>query len=279
MEILAPLGKLENLAPLIEAGANAVYAGAGGLSSRPEAFDLTIQEFDQAVQYAHSKGCKVYAAINACLSDDSLIKATALAEDLDKARVDAVIAADYGMISMLADRLKYSEIHASTLLGVYNSQTVDILRRFNVKRIVLSSDLLANEIAELIKKNNDMEYEIIAAGGICFQCNRQCRLPHGIWESQYHVACQSEYRLLRNGKSAGKTYRIGAPTVRLYTALGLYAAMGITSYKIEGRTNKLEDICKRVKELEMARRFIENRTNEIPGYLHYISRYAEGIEC
>lgn len=279
MEILAPLGKLEYLDKIIESGADAVYAGVSGLSSRPESADLSIEEFKQAIRYAHSKGCKVYAALNACIPQRKISDAVLIAEKLDRMGADAIILAEYGIIPILAEQLNHSKIHASTLLGVYNSETIELLKRYGVSRIVLSSDMFIDEMAELIRRNNDVEYEIIAAGGICYQCNRQCRLPHGIWNGQYHVACQNQYELLEEGEKVGVAHKIGAPSVRLYTALGLYCAMGISSFKIEGRTNRSEDVCQRIDELNGARGFLNTRQKEMAGYLHYVSRYLEGLKC
>ena len=198
------------------------------------------------------------------------------AQILDSFGVDAVIAADYGLVAALANCLQNSKIHASTLLGVYNSQSIKILNNLWVKRIILSSDLFLDEISELIRQNPGMEYEIIAAGGICFQCNRQCRLTHGMSRGEYKVACQNPYVLLENGKMIGRAKGIGAPQIRLYATLGLYQAIGISSFKIEGRTNKLEDVCRRIQELVAAEEFLRNRENETAGYLHYVSRYLEG---
>ena len=276
MEILAPLGKIEYLNEIVEAGADAVYAGISGLSSRPRSADLTLDEFKWAIQYCHNSGKKIYVAFNACISDKNIDEILKYAQILDTYGVDAIIAADYGLVAVLANKLKYSKIHASTLLGVYNSQSIKILDNLGVNRIILSSDLYLSEISELIRKNSDMEYEIIAAGGICFQCNRQCRLTHGMSDGEYKVACQNPYVLLENGKMIGRAKGIGAPQIRLYATLGLYQAIGISSFKIEGRTNKLKDVCQRIQELVAAEEFLKNRENETAGYLHYISRYLEG---
>ena len=41
----------------------------------------------------------------------------------------------------------------------------------------------------------DMDYEIVADGGICFNSNRQCLLPHFGQKEGYSVYCQKEYEL------------------------------------------------------------------------------------
>ena len=41
-EVLAPAGQIEAIEPLIAAGANAIYVGLEGFSSRPQSADFTM---------------------------------------------------------------------------------------------------------------------------------------------------------------------------------------------------------------------------------------------
>ena len=91
MEILAPLGKLKYLEKIISSGADAVYAGVKGFSSRPEFSDLTIEEIGEMVKIAHSKGCRAYVALNACIPEQRVTQLIEIAERLDQMEVDALI--------------------------------------------------------------------------------------------------------------------------------------------------------------------------------------------
>lgn len=276
IEILAPLGKFEDLRDIEEAGADAVYAGINGFSSRPASVDLSVEEMREATMYMHARGKKIYAALNACVSNNDIDRFVCVAKKMDKIGVDAVIVSDYGVLKALENQLMHTKLHASTLLGVYNSETVKVLRDMGVSRVVISSDLFIEEIADIMWNVPDMEYEVIAAGGICFQCNRQCKLPHGVWNGEYQVKCQKKFVLKRGNEILGEANPIGAPQIRLYSALGIYASMGIQSFKIEGRTNSVGVISKRVEELCDAKFYWNEHKKDKQGYLHYISRYLEG---
>ena len=78
-EILAPAGTLEAVRPLIEAGADAIYVGLMGHSSRPRQADLSIEEILEAVPICHSRGVKIHVAVNGGISGNAY---AALQKDL-----------------------------------------------------------------------------------------------------------------------------------------------------------------------------------------------------
>ena len=144
-----------------------------------------------------------------------------------------------------------------------------------VTRIILSSDLLINEIADLMEYNDSLEFEIVADGGVCFNSNRQCLLPHVSTMESFFVYCQSEYLLAENGTVIKQGKRIGNCPSKIHVTLGIYLGLGITSYKIEGRTNPLWYVVQRIKDMKKSKEFYLSRSEEIPKYMHYIYRNAD----
>lgn len=177
-EALAPLGRLESLSDILAAGADAVYAGLYGFSSRPSDADLSLEQLESARELTAKRGVKLYVAVNSFIGHtqmDALLRQLEIVEQLG---ADAVILGDWGVLQAARSALKTTRLHASTLLGVYNSETVSILKGLGVDRIVLSTALYIEEIHSLLRQAPDIEYEIIASGGICRNDNRQCELPH-----------------------------------------------------------------------------------------------------
>lgn len=87
-------------------------------------------------------------------------------QDLNQTEADGVILADYGLIHFYAGMNGHRPIHASTLLGAYNSRTADYLAKEGLERIVLSTNLYLDEINDMIRFSApSMEYEIVAEGG------------------------------------------------------------------------------------------------------------------
>ena len=195
-EVLAPAGELNAIVPLIEAGANAIYVGLEGFSSRPQSADFTMKDIVVATQICHEMGIRLYVAINGCISEKVLYKVYEALKKLDDIGVDAIIIADWGVLKNANKCIKNAEIHASTLLGTYNARTIELLKKMRVTRVVLSTNLYIDEISCIINSVPDMEYEIVADGGICFNDNRICELPHANSSENYTVYCRERYNLL-----------------------------------------------------------------------------------
>ena len=274
-EILAPVGNLEDLDQIISAGADAVYIGLQGYSARPREADFTIEQIKTARMITEKQGVKMYIAVNAVVPDTLVGDLLDSIHEMEKIGVDAFIVSDIGLINYLHKNQIKTPIHASTLLGVYNRENLQLLSDMGVTRIILSSDLLINEIADLMEYNDSLEFEIVADGGVCFNSNRQCLLPHVSTMESFFVYCQSEYLLAENGTVIKQGKRIGNCPSKIHVTLGIYLGLGITSYKIEGRTNPLWYVVQRIKDMKKSKEFSLSRSEEIPKYMHYIYRNAD----
>ncbi len=272
-EILAPVGRLEDMEDIIAAGADAVYVGLAGFSSRPKSSDLNVEEIRCGIELAHRKHVAVYVAVNACINENQMEELEACLCELNEAEVDSVILADYGLIHFYAEMNNHRPIHASTLLGAYNCATIDWLAKEGVTRIVLSTNLYLDEINDIIRRSSSsMEYEIVAEGGLCYNCNRGCRLPHLGEKEGYRVFCQEKYEL-HIGEQVQKAYhRIGHRTIHLGPMMGMYMAIGIGSYKIEGRTSPKQTIVKRVHHMKQCRDYFLQMNDELDSLPHYVCR-------
>lgn len=271
-EILAPAGRMEDIAPLIKAKADAVYVGLDGFSSRPQSADFTLEEIKEAVKKTHENQVKLFVAVNSNPPTEKMQQMYEAIRELDQCGVDAFIIADCGILKKLSKIVSNAALHVSTLMGVYNKETVRYLKQMGVSRIILSSDLYMDEIVDMIDAEPDLEYEIVADGGICFNSNRQCMLPHtGVMED-YRVYCQKDYELYRDGQYVQDAYRIGNCPGMIHRTMGIYLGAGVYSFKIEGRTNALDYILMRVASMYESKKYYLEHSGEIPGYMHYIRR-------
>lgn len=270
--VLAPAGRMSDIAPLIEVGADAIYVGLSGYSARPRSSDFTVDEVMEALEVVHKAKRKLFVAVNANVPGERYEELAESIKTLDAAGVDAVIISDYGLIHYLSKIIVNMEIHVSTLAGVYNYRDVEMLKEMGVKRIILSSDLFVDEMVDMIDHVPDLDYEIVADGGICFNSNRQCQLPHVGQKEQYTVFCQMDYELYKDEERLGPAKRIGNCPGKLHRTMGIYLGMGIKSFKIEGRTNAFSYILQRVKSVVDSKKFTLENDRDIPGMMHYIRR-------
>ena len=64
-ELLAPAGNMECMTTAFRYGADAVYLGGPQLQLRADKAGFTCEDVEQAIQYAHGIGKRVYITVNA----------------------------------------------------------------------------------------------------------------------------------------------------------------------------------------------------------------------
>ncbi len=273
-EVLAPCGAREGILPIIEAGADAIYVGTGALSSRPSSSDFSMEDIKRGLEECHRHGVKLNVAINGAVSDQRLDFFCQQMEALDALGVDALILADWGALHLAQTLVTHAELHASTLLGTYQCESVRQLADMGVRRTVLSTGLYLDEISSIIRGVPEMEFELVADGGICFNDNRICELPHAGENADYAVYCRKPYHLYKDGRCTGQAPPISAKQIECHEMLDLYLELGIYSFKIEGRTVPYPYILPRVKRLKEGLQRCAHHDHERASTLHYISRMA-----
>lgn len=274
-EILAPAGNLDDLKLMIREGADAIYVGLEGYSSRPNSADFNLEQIQEAVTLCHAGGVRLYVAINANVGQDQMDPLIQQIFEIDRMGVDAVIFSEFGLVQYFSGRLKHASMHASTLMGVYNIETVRLLKELGVTRIIFYANLYFEEMARMISAEPDLEYELVAEGGTCFNDIRQCRIPHGVQNGEHILFCRKPFALQEDGRVIGDARPISEPPTRTAEVAGLFLAAGIYSYKIEGRTvpgNLRVPMVRALKEnLE---KFCEEES--LDAYLHFFTRENRG---
>lgn len=276
-EILAPVGSFNELNIILGEKPDAIYVGMKGVTSRPSRTDFSEEEIIEATKICHVKNIKLYVAINSTIYQHEMTGLLKSIERLDNVGVDSFIIADFGVIAEVSKTLKNAEIHASTLLGVYNKRTVQLLKNMGVVRIIFYANLYIDEMVEIINAFPDLDYELVAEGGTCFNDIRQCRLPHIISDTEHTLTCRSGCILYDD--ISGKPYKgklLAEHPCRVAEVLGIYMAIGIKSFKIEGRTVPAAERVQVIRDLKTNRVRFENGS-PLKSYLHYINRQRREI--
>lgn len=120
-ELLCPAGDLERLQMALHFGADAVYLAGAQFGMRAGAENFTPDGIRAAVQLAHAQGAAVHVTCNTLPRDDEMAQLPAYLELLDDAGVDAIIAADLGVITLAKRHAPHVALHVSTQFGVVNS--------------------------------------------------------------------------------------------------------------------------------------------------------------
>ena len=154
-ELLAPAGNIEAFVAAVENGADAVYLGARAFSARGYASNFSKEELEEAIDYAHLRGVKVYVTVNTLLKDEEVKNAFELLCDLREMGADAIIIQDLGLISLAGKYLPDLPLHASTQMTLHNSGGVEFLKRLGIKRVVLSRESSLEDIKLIKEKGGD----------------------------------------------------------------------------------------------------------------------------
>lgn len=261
IEVLAPAGEIDHAKAAVLGGADAVYVGLRGFSARPDAWSMGLSEIEQVSTYLHSKGKRLHVAINAELPEKKRKELSNAIERLEDIDVDALIVGDFGVFACLRDVGCEVPLHASTLLGLYNAEGIRLVREeFGIRRVVLNTNLYVDEIAQLHFQCPDIEFELIAHGGVCFNDGRRCRQPHYLFEKEFCVGCKQIYEAHQSFVSCNSKQKLStvasqirpadvqlpggrliwSPEIDSSENIDLFIRLGVVSFKIEGRTRTAE---------------------------------------
>ena len=167
-ELLAPAGDLEKLKIAVMYGADAVYFGGESFSLRAGAGNFTLEEMKEGIAFAHEHNVKCHMTLNIFAHNEDIGPFTEYLKSVKDIGIDAFIAADPGVISMIQEIIPDAEIHLSTQANMTNYRTAKFWYDQGIRRLVLARELTLDEIKEV--RNNipkDMEVETFVHGAMC----------------------------------------------------------------------------------------------------------------
>ena len=279
-ELLAPAGNMESLIAAVESGADAVYLGIKDFSARAYAGNFTIEEFREAIDFAHLMDVNVYVTLNTLIKDSEMKKALEIMYTLDELGTDAIIVQDMGLLSLAREMVPTVPIHASTQMTIHNTEGIKLLKEMGVKRIVLARELSLEEISK-IKAETGCEIEAFVHGALCICYSGQCLMSSmigGRSGNRGYCAqpCRKQYRLLKDGKEIKTegSYLLSPKDLNTSAMIPELIEAGIDSFKIEGRMKRPEYVAGVVR---IYRRLID-RFIEDPGSYSVTEEEATELE-
>lgn len=250
-ELLAPAGSFEKAKTAFLYGADAVYCGTGTLSLRSRA-EVDNDELAKTIEYAHSIGKKVYAAINIYAWDSYYEEIKKQAKMLNNLRVDAIIASDGGVMEILKQYAPDVDIHVSTQANIVSYHTANFWHKNGASRVILGRELNKVQIKEIMdNKEKGLEVEIFVHGAICFGYSGRCFLSDFLAGRSANLgdcaqSCRWAYNVyVEESNNPGNlmpveydekgTYIFSSKDLCLIKEIPEIINMGIDSLKIEGR--------------------------------------------
>ena len=115
IELQAPARDLDMLKVAINAGADAVYIGGESYGMKTSSKDFSKEDIVEGVNFAHSKGKKVYVTINLLPHNQDFIGLENYLLELQEANVDGLIISEPGVLETIRKVVPNMRLHLSTL--------------------------------------------------------------------------------------------------------------------------------------------------------------------
>lgn len=230
-ELLAPAGDIEAGYAAIHYGANAVYMGLQQFSARATATNFDESALNEFTGYAHSKGCRVFAAVNTLVQEDELADLLKTLDICSRCHIDAVIIQDLGVAKIVREQYPELEMHASTQMAIHNREGALALKKMGFKRVVVARELSKSEIEE-IAAIPGLETEAFIHGALCYSYSGLClfsSMESG--RSANRGKCLYPCRAVFGNQESGKHF-FSMKDLALEESI---LEMPVTSLKIEGR--------------------------------------------
>lgn len=250
LEVLSPVGDMDRLHAAIDYGADAVYLGMQMFGMRAAPKNFTEETLKTAVEVAHQRGVKVYLTCNTLPRNDEIVHFDRFIEAAVNAKVDALIANDIGVFSLIRKKAPDMEIHVSTQAGIVNYVTANEFYNMGAKRVVLARELSLDEIAEIRAKiPNDLEIECFVHGAMCVSFSGRCLLSNYLVNRDANRGecaqpCRWGYHLMEEKRTnefypvfedETGTFILNAKDMCMIDHIDKLAKAGVNSLKIEGR--------------------------------------------
>jgi putative protease len=252
-ELLAPAGSVTVFEGAIKAGADAVYIGAPALNARALSKDFTPAEIAAMVEYAHSKGVRLYLAANSLLKEDEIPQAVETLAMLEALQPDALIVQDLGVYHLCRQYFPRLRLHASTLFGAHNSLAVQQFANMGFSRVVLARELTLKEIGAIAQKSS-VELEVFIHGALCFSYSGLCLFSSYLGgksglRGRCVQPCRRQYHWQKKDRKQG--YLFSMNDLSGVDLLPQLRHAGVSSLKIEGRLRSAHYVSSVVKAYRM----------------------------
>ncbi len=244
IDLLSPVGNFECLKAAVQNGANSVYFGSNLFSARAFANNFSLEELEEAILYAKTRGVKTNLTLNTLIKASEFESAFELAKKAYEFGIDAIIVQDLGLAKQLIKHFPNLSIHASTQMSIHNLQGALEMKELGFKRVVLARELSISEI-EYICNNTNIEIECFVHGALCISYSGQCLFSSIIGgrsgnRGKCAQPCRLPYELLEDNKKINKGHLLSTRDLCGLDFIPDLIKAGVTCLKIEGRMKSPE---------------------------------------
>lgn len=249
-ELLIPAGSLEVLKTAVVYGADAVYIGGEAFGLRAKAHNFSLPEMREGVEFAHSRGVRVYVTANILAHNQDLEEVEAYFRELKDVGPDALIISDPGVFMAARRVLPDMELHVSTQSNNTNYGTYRFWHDLGARRVVAARELSLEELREIREKiPEDMEIEAFVHGAMCISYSGRCLLSNFFTGRDANQGacthpCRWKYAIMEETRPGEYmpvyendrgTFIFNSKDLCMVEYIPQLLEAGIDSFKVEGR--------------------------------------------
>jgi collagenase-like PrtC family protease len=178
MELVCPAGNLPSLKAAVDNGANAVYLGFRDDTNARHFAGLNFgpDKVAEGIDYARKRGVRIFLALNTYPQPSGWQRWQEAVDRAAELGVNALIAADLGVLDYAADRYPELNLHLSVQGSATNYEALRFYHeQFNVRRAVLPRVLSLDQVRHVVE-NSPLEIEVFGFGSLCVMVEGRCIL-------------------------------------------------------------------------------------------------------
>lgn len=178
MQLVCPAGSLPALKAAVRQGADAIYVGfRDDTNARHFAgLNLDDKQFDTAVAHVREHQRQLYVAVNTYAQPDGWERWQRAVDRAADFGVDALIAADPGVLAYASRRHPQLALHLSVQGSATNAAALAFYQeRYGIRRAVLPRVLSLAQVRQVAAKS-PVPVEVFAFGSLCIMAEGRCHL-------------------------------------------------------------------------------------------------------
>ena len=294
MQLVCPAGSLPALKAAVREGADAIYVGfRDDTNARHFAgLNLDEQQLDSGLQLIRQHGRKLYVAVNTYAQPGGWQRWQRAVDRAADLGVDALIAADPGVLAYASQRHPDLNLHLSVQGSATNAVALSFYQqRYNIRRAVLPRVLSLAQVRVLAEKTA-VALEVFAFGSLCIMAEGRCHLSSYLTgESPNLCGVCSPAKAVRWQEDAqGLSSRLGGVLIDRYAreepagyptlCKGRFLVDGQRFHALEEPTSlNTIDLVPQLAEMGIAAVKIEGRQRS-PAYVEQVTRvWREALDA
>ncbi|TLX56082.1 U32 family peptidase [Stutzerimonas nosocomialis] len=178
MHLVCPAGSLPALKAAVQQGADAIYVGfRDDTNARHFAgLNLDDRQLDKGLQLIREKGRQLYVAVNTYAQPEGWVRWKRAVDQAADLGVDALIAADPGVLGYASRRHPALKLHLSVQGSATNAAALAFYHeRYGISRAVLPRVLSLKQVRQ-VAASSVVPVEVFAFGSLCIMAEGRCHL-------------------------------------------------------------------------------------------------------